>query len=725
MVLTNIKKALPILILAVLLVPGTVFGYAQDDLSRSESGVYYYNDEIDPDRDELAEVELQLRDSNRNSMDEDVYFYVQSDRDDVELYYDSDGEYSVDYLRDNIWIVETDHRRADFHRGEFMPFWVESSTKGELELTIGISRRGGSVIDIFTGSRYGGEIEIEVKEPSAEHYQIYTPDLPYKAGDSYTIEALVRDEERGDRVEGVEVVFYERKEKGSWEEIGTDTTSSDGWAEIQVSNEEAADYEYTAETRLIDREYDQGTVSVAAAEPSDIEAMDEEINIDERREKIYFRLTDGYGNINQDLEHGLDLDKYRESDVEDFDYRERLEVTAVDPDGEEIVYEEDDIGYSESERAMYAEVDFDSFGEWEVEGRITGTTITASTWVNVKEFGEITDMELVLDNQVMRNFPEGPGDYNFDHYGEQRATVKLYDEDGVWIEYDFVGGDIRFRSSDERVARVSTRDGDINPRRVGEAEISAVHDDKGIEASEMLYLSNEPETMESEVEYDPEELSAKITLTMLDDDDLKAKPGEFETYTEDGVVYVDEFVDHGGYEVSTPDEITIEDKMDFQDGEATFTVTAEEPGSYDLTAYSDIDLSEDISLEFEEERKIEMHIDSTTAIVDGEEEEMELAPQIKDDRTFLPFRVVGELLGVEVDWDEGQQRVDGVYGDTEVWFFIDRYSAYINEEPHELDAVPYIDEDHDRTMIPFRFFAEAFGFEVDWDPDERKITVEM
>ncbi|UMZ74673.1 stalk domain-containing protein [Natranaerofaba carboxydovora] len=122
---------------------------------------------------------------------------------------------------------------------------------------------------------------------------------------------------------------------------------------------------------------------------------------------------------------------------------------------------------------------------------------------------------------------------------------------------------------------------------------------------------------------------------------------------------------------------------------------------------------------------IMMIIDSYDALIHGEEKKIEVAPTIReeDSRTFLPFRIIGEILDVEVDWNDRLKAVEAEYEGIEVLFFVDEVTAYVDGKPQGLDAKPYIDQDYDRIMVPLRFFAEAFGAEVEWYEDDRIITL--
>jgi hypothetical protein len=56
-------------------------------------------------------------------------------------------------------------------------------------------------------------------------------------------------------------------------------------------------------------------------------------------------------------------------------------------------------------------------------------------------------------------------------------------------------------------------------------------------------------------------------------------------------------------------------------------------------------------------KTISMTIDSNTVTKNDEEMAIPTAPQIVNDRTMIPARAVAELLGLNVEWDEGTRTV--------------------------------------------------------------------
>jgi N-acetylmuramoyl-L-alanine amidase len=96
-------------------------------------------------------------------------------------------------------------------------------------------------------------------------------------------------------------------------------------------------------------------------------------------------------------------------------------------------------------------------------------------------------------------------------------------------------------------------------------------------------------------------------------------------------------------------------------------------------------------------------------------------PIIENNRTLVPFRGVFEVLGATVDWDESTRTVTGALGNTTIKLTIGDTNAYVNGQLVELDVPPKIV--NNRTLVPLRFIAENFGFQVDWNGDEQRIDI--
>lgn len=114
---------------------------------------------------------------------------------------------------------------------------------------------------------------------------------------------------------------------------------------------------------------------------------------------------------------------------------------------------------------------------------------------------------------------------------------------------------------------------------------------------------------------------------------------------------------------------------------------------------------------------------SAYVTVDGEAVKFnDQYPIIEDGRTLIPIRALGETLGAKVDWDEDDRSVTITRGGTEIELKIGDTSAYVDGAEHELDTAAEIL--NGRTMVPLRFAAETLGFDVDWDQESRTVTID-
>lgn len=120
-----------------------------------------------------------------------------------------------------------------------------------------------------------------------------------------------------------------------------------------------------------------------------------------------------------------------------------------------------------------------------------------------------------------------------------------------------------------------------------------------------------------------------------------------------------------------------------------------------------------------------LQIDNPIMTVNGTEKEIDpgigTSPVIIDDRTLLPIRAVIEEIGGTVDWNGDTREVTLTYNDNTIRLVIDSTTAYLNNAANTLDTAPTIIKD--RTMLPIRFIAESFDFDVDWDGTTQTVTI--
>ena len=104
----------------------------------------------------------------------------------------------------------------------------------------------------------------------------------------------------------------------------------------------------------------------------------------------------------------------------------------------------------------------------------------------------------------------------------------------------------------------------------------------------------------------------------------------------------------------------------------------------------------------------------------------DVAPYISEDRTMVPIRVISENLGKVVTWNNDDKKVTikDEKGNEFSLVINEKFMEDISSNVYrkiELDAPAVIKDD--RTFVPIRAIAEAFGEKVHWDNDKRVVVI--
>ena len=118
---------------------------------------------------------------------------------------------------------------------------------------------------------------------------------------------------------------------------------------------------------------------------------------------------------------------------------------------------------------------------------------------------------------------------------------------------------------------------------------------------------------------------------------------------------------------------------------------------------------------------ITLQVDINTINIGSRSVTSDTAPVIIDGRTLIPVRGVSEAMGRNVNWNNDTKTVTITLGSNKVEMTIDSKTAYFNNKAQTLDVAPVVL--NGRTMLPARFIAESFGFDVNWDNDTKTISI--
>lgn len=97
-------------------------------------------------------------------------------------------------------------------------------------------------------------------------------------------------------------------------------------------------------------------------------------------------------------------------------------------------------------------------------------------------------------------------------------------------------------------------------------------------------------------------------------------------------------------------------------------------------------------------------------------------PYVKEGSTMVPLRVVAESLGLEVDWNATERRIDLIKYPEHIQLWVDDTKAMVNKKESTLARPAEISRN--KTFVPIRFVAEALGAEVNWDSTRKTVYIQ-
>jgi len=96
-------------------------------------------------------------------------------------------------------------------------------------------------------------------------------------------------------------------------------------------------------------------------------------------------------------------------------------------------------------------------------------------------------------------------------------------------------------------------------------------------------------------------------------------------------------------------------------------------------------------------------------------------PEILEGRTLVPLRSIFEAMGATVEWNGDTKTATAKRGGVTVEITIGAGEIYKNGKAIAVDVPAQIV--NDRTMVPARVIAEAFGAAVDWNANGRTVLI--
>ena len=111
---------------------------------------------------------------------------------------------------------------------------------------------------------------------------------------------------------------------------------------------------------------------------------------------------------------------------------------------------------------------------------------------------------------------------------------------------------------------------------------------------------------------------------------------------------------------------------------------------------------------------ISMQIGNNGVVLNNENKILDAAPLISQNRTMVPLRFIAEAFGADVSWAQDTKTVTIVI-DGKV------LTMRINQELEGFGAAPIIS--NGRTMVPIRYISEELGANVIWVPSTKTVAI--
>ncbi len=122
-------------------------------------------------------------------------------------------------------------------------------------------------------------------------------------------------------------------------------------------------------------------------------------------------------------------------------------------------------------------------------------------------------------------------------------------------------------------------------------------------------------------------------------------------------------------------------------------------------------------------RIVKMTVGSGKMLVNDEEKTIDPPPTVIKGTTMVPVRAIAEAFEAKTEYFKETNSVQIMLGDIKIILFIGSENAMVNGEMVKVTPPAQIVKG--KTMVPFRFIAEALGAKVEWDAATKTITLTM
>lgn len=582
-------------------------------------------------------------------------------------------------------------------------FYIGSHVPGDFTVTVYTDQGGHAGLAI--GSQAPSVIKGDgtvILTPTSDHKGIYTLSgagssaKPYEATAGTDVTLRVKAGAGNYPLVEKTVTYKAYSKAGGYVEIGTEKTDDEGIALLEFEAKKAGLYSFQAIVN--GQESEEVYIMFQADKADNIEAKTADRMVIPQRinTKIEFYVMDDNDNL---------IDSKGQDIVE-------FSITN-EPDGSKYFGFKGRTASSNKDGVAVFDFEPDIPGRYTIKCNIIGERESESIDLDVVYFGRVTALTADLKNNGEAipsvKFTDKNNDGEPDEAG--RLEVMLINKDGAGKQA--TGSDLynlSFAAADGEAVFIEANGAIIVKDKDFRGTIPVLIYDKNSQVSlnYNLKVSGAPAALRSSVK--AEGKKALVTIQYLD-------TGGNDTYGSVGEELT----------VVVPSGVVATDLADFdQTGKATFVLNAAEYKKYDFSVLTkDTRISKSFSVTFTPVaqevpglRNIVMFIGMKSYTQGGQAKISDVAPFIKDGRTFVAVRPIADAFGAAVDWNPLTQTVTLTRSDLQVTIVIGSNKITLDKggEISTITAdVPAFITLEGRTVLPFRAVGDAFGASVSYD----------
>jgi hypothetical protein len=133
----------------------------------------------------------------------------------------------------------------------------------------------------------------------------------------------------------------------------------------------------------------------------------------------------------------------------------------------------------------------------------------------------------------------------------------------------------------------------------------------------------------------------------------------------------------------------------------------------------------DVEVSVYRKMEIKLTIGSTKMYINGTPADKPLSapPYIRNERTFVPIRVISEAFGADVTWYPDTKGIVIEFMERKIEMQVGSKEAFIDGRKVILTNAPEIK--NGSTFVPLRFVTESLDAVIGWNPDAREITITL